>query len=130
MTEEELRTIKYAAAPTFKGIQALVAEVERLNRTISFQEQSIVKHKTMLDNLTAKIERWQEKYDTVVQTAWTREKNLKAEIDRLREVERIAYDALSRIAQCGCSACGPMLSSLREARVLADDAMTQMSVVE
>ena len=77
MGEEELAAIKYAAAPTFKDIQALVAEVERL-----------------------------------------------------REVERIAYDALSRIARCGCSACGPALSSLREARVLADDAMTQMSVVE
>jgi uncharacterized coiled-coil protein SlyX len=32
------------------------AEIERLNKTVAFQEDSIVQHKTMLDTLTGEVE--------------------------------------------------------------------------
>jgi hypothetical protein len=55
---------------------------------------------------------------------------LVAEVRRLREVERIATETLSLIARCGCSACGTALPDTRATRSMADDALTNMSVVE
>jgi hypothetical protein len=52
------------------------------------------------------------------------------EAERLREMLGIATETLLAIAKCGCSACGPTPRDLAHARTLADDALTNMSVVE
>jgi hypothetical protein len=49
---------------------------------------------------------------------------------RLHEQLRLAADVLNRIASCGCSGCGPKPRDLKQARAMADDALTRMSVVE
>lgn len=55
---------------------------------------------------------------------------LLAENERLAGRLRIATETLTEIAHCGCSACGPAPRDLAHARTMADDALTQMSVVE
>lgn len=55
---------------------------------------------------------------------------LQAEVARLTEQLRIAEDALNMMARCGCPTCGPGPSTLAQARTMADDALTRMSVVE